>query len=122
MIAAIEGLEDERIRGLEVYIDDELVGVAEPLSLVGRAGEGLFYFLTIQSDRVGELRFEMDGQELTPTPMPIAYEADSHHGSLKAPIVLKPTDNRPYKVLENQNVIIIRNGERYDITGKKLND
>ena len=30
MIAAIEGLEDERIRGLEVYIDDELVGVAEP--------------------------------------------------------------------------------------------
>ena len=54
--------------------------------------------------------------------MPIAYEADSHLGSLKAPIVLKPTDNRPYKVLENQNVIIIRNGERYDITGKKLND
>ena len=25
-----------------------------------------------------------------------------------------------YKIIENDHVIIIRNGERYDITGKKL--
>ena len=93
---------------------------------MGRAGEELFYFITIQSDKAGELRFELeDGTPLSLEGRAgegLLYEADSHHGSLKAPIVLKPTDNRPYKVLENQNVIIIRNGERYDITGKKLND
>ena len=108
-----------------VYVGGELAAVAEPIAIANanaNAETEPLYFITIQSDRVDELRFEMDGQELTPTPMPIAYEADSHLGSLKAPIVLKPTDNRPYKVLENQNVIIIRNGERYDITGKKLND
>jgi hypothetical protein len=45
---------------------------------------------------------------------------DSHHGTLKAPIILRPGDDRPYKIIENQHVIIIRNNEKYDITGKKL--
>lgn len=38
----------------------------------------------------------------------------------KTPVILKPTDNRPYKIIENDHVIIIRNNERYDVTGKKL--
>jgi hypothetical protein len=50
----------------------------------------------------------------------ILYEADSHHGSIKAPIILKPIEERPYKVLENNHVIIIRNNEKYDVVGKKL--
>ena len=124
MIAKVDDGQWTKDNGrLMVYVGGELAAVAEPIAIANANAETEpLYFITIQSDRVDELRFEMDGQELTPTPMPIAYEADSHLGSLKAPIVLKPTDNRPYKVLENQNVIIIRNGERYDITGKKLND
>lgn len=47
--------------------------------------------------------------------------ADAHHGSLKAPILLRKDDEvGVYKIIENDHVIIIRNGERYDITGKKL--
>lgn len=29
-------------------------------------------------------------------------------------------ENRPYKIIENNHVVIIRNGEKYDVTGKKL--
>ncbi len=68
-----------------------------------------------------ELRFEMNGERLQVTGDRLRYEADAHYGSLKAPIVLKPIDERPYKVLENNHVVIIRNGERYDVTGKHLN-
>lgn len=34
--------------------------------------------------------------------------------------ILKPGDNRPYKIIENDHVVIIRNNEKYDVTGKKL--
>ena len=114
--------------GINAYIGDELVGVAKPI-------DGL-YFLTISSDAFGEIRFETeDGTSLTPInseainaegnkrdAVTINYIPDTHHGSLKAPVILKPGDNRPYKIIENDHVIIIRNGERYDITGKKLNN
>ena len=52
--------------------------------------------------------------------MPISYVADAHHGSLKVPVILKPGDNCPYKIIENDHVVIIRNNEKYDVTGKKL--
>jgi len=52
--------------------------------------------------------------------MPIGYVADAHHGSLKAPVILRPGDNRPYKIIEDNHVVIIRNNEKYDVTGKKL--
>jgi hypothetical protein len=52
---------------------------------------------------------------------------DSHHGSLRAPITLRPMREEPeeglllpYKIVEDDRVVIIRNGERYDVTGKKL--
>ena len=83
--------------------------------------------LGIQSDQVGELRFEMNGETLMPFDMTtsrhnvITYSADSHHGTLKAPVILQPVENeRPYKIIEENHVIIIRNGERYNVTGKKL--
>ena len=113
--------------GLYAYIGDDLVGVAEPLSLHGESEEAL-YFLTICSDIVGapiEFRTE-DGQLLHVTINgqivngQIVNTPDAHHGSLKAPIILRPGDDRPYKILENNHVVIIRNNEKYDITGKKL--
>ena len=114
MIAKVEGLDISTSRHLEVFVGGEKAAIAEPIESL--------YFLTIQSDKVGELRFEMDGQELTANSQePIAYQANAHHGSLEDPIILKPVDDSAvYKILENDHVVIIRNGERYDVTGKKL--
>ena len=50
----------------------------------------------------------------------VRYVADDHLVSVSEPVVLTPTDDRPYKVLEDNHVVIIRNDERYDDTGKKL--
>ena len=98
---------------LRVYVADELAAVANPIDSL--------YYLTIQSDQVGDLRFEMGGETYVPESGSINYSADVHHGSLKAPIVLMPVDsNRPYKIIDNGHVIIIRAGDRYDVTGQKL--
>ena len=147
MIATIGGLVDERVSGLEVYIDDQLVGKAKPIDSM--------YFLTIQSDAIGgTLRFVTeDGQELTIVNNEqmsnvhtakqivrpeedkksqisndvIHYVPDSHLGSLESPVILTPFlseegrgEASPYKLLEDDHVVIIRNGEKYDVTGKKL--
>ena len=113
MIAAIEGLEDEEMRGLEVYINDELVGVATPIANV--------YFLTIQSNQAGTLDFRTtDGTRLSEK-RSVVYEPDSHWGSLEEPFILTPANKvNAYKIIENNNVLIIRNNEKYDVTGKKL--
>jgi len=38
-----------------------------------------------------------------------------------APIILQPADKTGvYKIIEDNHVVILRNGERYDVTGKKL--
>jgi hypothetical protein len=137
-------VQSDDVQGTKVnaYIGDELVGVAQPLTLQGESEEA-YYFLTIQSDAVGTLRFEtedgqalviepssLQGEELCSIERPVdgrrtsggrlIYASNAHHGSLKAPIILIPGDNRPYKIIENNHVIIIRNNEKYDITGKKL--
>ena len=67
----------------------------------------------------------MDGETLMPASGPIRYEANAHHCTIKAPVLLTFDVERsglssPYKIIENDHVIIIRNGERYDVTGKKL--
>ena len=104
-------------QSLRVYVAGELAAIAEPMMI----DDELLYFLTIQSNRVGELRFEIGGETLTPVSGSISNAADSHHGSIKAPIMLRPAeDNRPYKIIDNDHVIIIRDGERYDVTGVKL--
>ena len=101
---------------LRVYVGDELAGVAEPVDSL--------YFLTIQNDKGGTLRFELeDGTELSvPGQLPVVYSADTHHGSLKAPIVLSTDEqqSKTYKIIENGHLFIIRNNERYDVTGKIL--
>jgi len=105
---------------VNAYIGSRLVGVATKIDSL--------YFLTISSDTDGELRFETgDGEQLVPTVhsqvSAIRYQADSHHGTLQAPVLLQTVDEErehTYKIFENQHVIIIRGGERYDMTGKKL--
>lgn len=112
MIATIEG-EEVTGDGLRVFVNDELAAVASPMDSL--------YFLTIQSDRVGELRFEINGETYVPESGVINYSADSHHGTLKAPIMLRKADEAGvYKILENNHVVIIRNNEKYSITGTKL--
>jgi hypothetical protein len=128
MIAIInaEGNKREALNGeaLHVYVGDELAAVAQPIDSL--------YFLTIQSDRVGELRFEINGQALAPinsetinaegaNRAAIHYSPNAHAGSLKAPVVLRPAENTGvYKLIENNHVVIIRNNEKYDVTGKKM--
>ena len=120
MICKVEGMNELTNEGVNAFIGDELVGVATKIDSL--------YFLTISSDVIGsELRFETeDGVVLQPVDisksryLDISYTPDSHHGSLKAPIVLKPGDDRPYKIIENDHVVILRNNEKYDVTGKKL--
>ena len=129
MIAKINAESSKRSEGtpnseaIHVYVGDELAAVAKPITIE----EETFYFLTIQSDKTGALRFEMEGgQVLTPinaegsNRAAIHYVPDAHAGSLTNPVELMPGSDRPYKILENQHVIIIRNNEKYDITGKKL--
>ena len=107
---------------LRVYVGGELSAIASPIDSL--------YFITIQSDRIGELRFECNGETLIPSymngtsyicPSYIDYRPDAHYGSLKAPVILRKADETGvYKILENNHVVIIRNNEKYDITGKKL--
>jgi hypothetical protein len=109
---------------LMVYIGEELVGVAEPLTIQGESEEA-YYFLTISSEAAGTLRFETEsGTDLKPIVNSelsiVNYVSDSHYGTLHAPIILTPGDDRPYKIIENDHVVIIKNGEKYDIVGKKL--
>ena len=109
---------------IRAYIGEELVGVAEPIMV----DDEPLYFLTIQSDATGTLRFETaDGTSLTAVDdatsrdLDISYSADTHHGTMKAPVLLRPAEeSRPYKIIENDHVVIIRNNEKYDVTGKKI--
>ena len=53
----------------------------------------------------------------------VSYDADKNAfvGSLESPVVLTPNAYvGPYKLIENDHVVIIRNNEKYDVTGKKL--
>lgn len=105
-------LEDEGSENIFAYIDDELVGNAARMDSL--------CFITISSDAVGspiEFRTE-DGGVLTPSPI---YIPDCHLGSPQNPIRLKLIqEETPYKIIENNHIIIIRNYEKYDITGRKM--
>ena len=113
---------------LYAYIGSEQVGVATPITIEGGDNEGL-YFLTISSNAIGStVRFETeDGTVLLPNInsqlSTVNYDADSHHGTLTDPVKLMPmAEDKVYKIFESGHIIIIRGGERYDLTGKRLND
>ena len=113
---------------LYAYIGSEQVGVATPITIEGGDNEGL-YFLTISSNAIGStLRFELaDGTVLLPNInsqlSTVNYDADAHYGSLTSPVVLTTNDELlTTKIFENGHIIIIRGGERYDTTGKRLTE
>ena len=118
MIARLsDDMSSSRHDVIEVFVNDEKAGVAEPIDSL--------YFITIQSDQMGELRFESNGEWLEPITSSrehvITYVPNAHHGTMTEPIILKPAEETGvYKIIENDHVIIIRNNERYDVTGKKL--
>ena len=125
---------------IRVYVNNELAAVASPITIINEqspmSNDEVFYFITIQSDQLGELRFECEnGEQLTiineQSPMsneqsPIVpsymeYVPDAHYGTLKSPVILRPAEETGvYKIIEENHVVIIRNNERYDVTGKKL--
>ena len=117
MICKVEGVNELMNEGVKAFSGDELVGIATPIELNNET----LYFLTVSSDFADELRFETEDGTPLRAEQPIRYTSDAHHGSLKAPIILKPGEtSRPYKIIEDQHVVIIKNGEKYDIDGKKL--
>lgn len=117
MICKVEGVNELMNEGVKAFSGDELVGIATPIELNNET----LYFLTVSSDFADELRFETEDGTPLRAEQPIRYTSDAHHGSLKAPIILKPgKTSRPYKIIEDQHVVIIKNGEKYDIYGKKL--
>ena len=70
---------------LRAFIGNELVGIATPIDSL--------YFITIQSDASGELRFETeDGTELTP----INSEAINAEGTETAKLETAKPLKRPY--------------------------
>ncbi len=115
---------------LRVFVGDELACVATPISISNDerpTTNDRYYFLTVQSDKVGELRFELDGESLEPFDistsrgLEISYSADSHYGTLESPVVLTPTANaNVYKVFEDGHIYIIRDGEKYTLTGTEV--
>lgn len=131
MIAKLSDTRMINDKMVNVYVGDELAGVAEPTEVNGEQ----LYFLTIQSDKVGapllfitgdgqrlaiQANVQMDNGQMANTQ--IVNAPDAHHGSLKAPVILTPLteDADITKVLKDDRVIIIRNGQQYDMLGSKL--
>ena len=129
MIAKVVDSQKSKVERLSVFIGDELVGVASPISPSEKGSGDVLYFITIQSDRVGEkLTFRtaegllLQSVDLsTSRHLDISYSADAHYGTLESPVLLTPADNdNVYKIIEDEHVVIIRDGKRYDITGQKM--
>ena len=123
LVAALP--ETEGLQEVEVYVQDELAAVAAPQVIDGDT----LYFITVQSDHVGQpLTFRTaDGEYLTVQPQAdqmaygqIANEPNAHYGTLRKPVLLVPTTDKVYKIIENNHIVIIKNNEKYDVTGKKL--
>ena len=123
---------------LTAYVGDELAAVATPQVVSGDT----LYFLTIQSDKAADLTFFLNlGKEkyqLSTLNSELSYRPDTHAGSIKAPVRLAPMKNGntyphsdegqnlldkygAYKIFEDGQVYIIRRGEKYTVTGIKVN-
>ncbi len=100
---------------LHAYVGEELAGIAVRIDSL--------YFLTVSSNLTDNIRFATSEGEVLTAEQPVRYQADLHIGTPTAPLILhkEKQNDRFYKIIENGHVIIIRNGERYDITGKQLN-
>jgi len=114
---------------IAAFVGDECRGAVRADS------EGLYY-LVISGEGSGqrmEIKTMLDGEIVT-VDNTLTFVSDGHIGTPWEPYVinLQPTEGiedvqgdnvqntKVYKVIENDHVVIIRNGDRYSITGNKL--
>lgn len=101
-----------------------------------RADEEGLYYLVISGEGAGQamsIHTVLNGEEVT-IDSNLTYVSDEHMGTPWEPYIiqLNPAEVietvgaegadtiRTYKILEDDHIVIIRNNEKYDVTGKKL--
>ena len=131
---------DEAVHGVEVgiFAGDECRGVAtEEFSSVNTT-DG-YWFLTVAGDEAAPLTIKVHdpatGETIT-VQQTLTYTDDATLGSLDEPYIIQlnaaegveevPSDQVPstkvQKVFENGIMYILRNGEKYDATGKRVSE
>ena len=100
-----------------------------------RADEEGLYYLVISGESAGQtmsIHTVLNGEEVT-IDRGLTYVSDDHVGTPWEPYIIQLNSTvgietvdaegtgatGVYKVIEDDHIIIIRNGERYDITGNK---
>ena len=117
---------------LAAYIGNRLVGVGYPQQ-VGTTTEDAIFFLSIADGAEasgqwfahgGQIRFVLlcNGEPVAHGTQTLPYEQDTVVGTLRKPYritfhTIDDMQDKPYKILENQQIYIIRNENKYNILG-----
>ena len=123
---------------LAAYIGNRLVGVGYPQQ-VGTTTEDAIFFLSIADgaevasgqwavgsgqEVSGQIRFVLlcNGEPVAHGTQTLPYEQDTVVGTLRKPYritfhTIEDMQDKPYKILENQQIYIIRNENKYNILG-----
>ena len=123
---------------LAAYIGNRLVGVGYPQQ-VGTTTEDAIFFLSIADgaevasgqwavgsgqEVSGQIRFVLlcNGEPVAHGTQTLPYEQDTVVGTLRKPYritfhTIDDMQDKPYKILENQQIYIIRNENKYNILG-----
>ena len=123
---------------LAAYIGNRLVGVGYPQQ-VGTTTEDAIFFLSIADgaevasgqwavgsgqEVSGQIRFVLlcNGEPVAHGTQTLTYEQDTVVGTLRKPYritfhTIEDMQDKPYKILENQQIYIIRNENKYNILG-----
>ncbi len=117
MIAKVVESQKSKAGSIRAYVGNELAAVAEPIII----DNDTLYFLTIQSDNQGQLRFETgDGTPLSAASS-LDYSSDAHHGSLHAPVLLTFAQDDSLKVqkrvIDGILYIFMTDGRVYNAQG-----
>ena len=131
----------EPVHGVEVgvFAGDECRGTAteEEITKDQSSITDSYWFITVAGDESTELTikvYDPATQTTTVVPQTLQYTDDANIGTLAEPYIIQlqasegietigadgRDSERPYKRIEDQHVVIIRGGEKYDATGKKL--
>ena len=117
---------------LAAYIGNTLVGVGYPQQ-AGTTTEDAIFFLSIADGAEasgqwfahgGQIRFVLlcNGEPVAHGTQTLPYEQDTVVGTLRKPYritfhTIDDMQDKPYKILENQQIYIIRNENKYSILG-----
>ena len=131
---------DEAVHGVEVgvFAGDECRGAATEEHINENTTDG-YWFLTVAGDEATQLTIKVydptTGETIT-VQQTLTYTDDATLGSLDEPYIIQlnapqgvekvPSDQVPstkvQKVFEDGILYIIRNGEKYDTTGKRVSE